>query len=82
MEADANELGGMVGGGVFDRVVGAGVCEGDRSGEAESRPGETCREDASRGGSSRSGERRSSKMEVRSGDRRASLEESAIMWWW
>lgn len=41
MEVDANELGGIVGGGVLDRVVGAGVCDGDRWGEAESCAGET-----------------------------------------
>lgn len=34
MEAEANELGGMVGGGVLERAVGAGVCEGERWGES------------------------------------------------
>lgn len=76
-EEEAKELGGMVGGGVLDRAVGAGVWDGDRSGDTESRAGETWRDDR-RGGSSLSGERRSSKMEVRSGERRASREESAM----
>lgn len=82
---DANEDGGNVGGGVLESVVGAGVCDGsDRgSGDIESRAGETCREGESRGTdgwSSRSGESLSSNMELRSGERRDSLEASDMIW--